>query len=56
MNYQKAYFNRAEKIAEKLATERGANSELYENNPLEWILAMEKIQEEVHDTFEKEIQ
>ena len=29
---------------------------LYESDPLEWILATEKIQEEVHDTLEKEIQ
>ena len=55
-NYQKAYSNRAEKMAEKLATERGVNAKLYESDPLEWILAMEKIQEEVHDTLEKEIQ
>ena len=43
-------------MAEKLATERGVNAELYESDPLEWILATEKIQEEVHDTLEKEIQ
>ena len=54
--YQLAYSNRAEKIAEKLAAERGINTELYENDSLEWILATEKIQEEVHDTLEKEIQ
>ena len=30
--------NRAEKIAEKLTTERGVNAELYENDSLEWIL------------------
>ena len=55
-SYQKAYSNRAEKMAEKLATERGVNAQLYESDPLEWILATEKIQEEVHDTLEKEIQ
>lgn len=54
--YQLAYSNRAEKIAEKLAAERGVNAQLYENDSLEWILATEKIQEEVHDTLEKEIQ
>ena len=55
----KAYLslsNRAEKMAEKLAAERGVNAQLYESDPLEWILATEKIQEEVHDTLEKEIQ
>ena len=55
-SYQKAYSNRAEKMAEKLVAERGVNAELYESDPLEWILATEKIQEEVHDTLEKEIQ
>ena len=55
-SYQKAYSNCAEKMAEKLASERGVNAELYESDPLEWILATEKIQEEVHDTLEKEIQ
>ncbi len=54
--YQIAYSNRAEKIAEKLATERGVNAQLYENDSLEWILAMEKIQEEVHSVLEREIQ
>lgn len=54
--YQLAYSNRAEKIAEKLVAERGVNAQLYENDSLEWILATEKIQEEVHDTLEKEIQ
>ena len=56
IGYQKAYSNRAEKMAEKLAAERGVNAELYESDPLEWILAMEKIQEEVHYALEKEIQ
>ena len=54
--YQLAYSNRAEKMAEKLAAERGINAELYESNSLEWILATEKIQEEVHCTLAKEIQ
>ena len=40
----------------KLATERGVNAELYENDSLEWILATEKIQEEVQSILEKEIQ
>ena len=54
--YQLAYSNRAEKMAEELAAERGINAELYENDSLEWILATEKIQEEVHCTLAKEIQ
>lgn len=54
--YQIAYSNRAEKIAEKLATERGVNAELYEKDSLEWILATEKIQEDVQSILEKEIQ
>ena len=53
--YQLAYSNRAEKMAEKLATERGVNAELYESDSLEWILATEKIQEEVQSALEKEI-
>lgn len=55
----KAYLslsNRAEKMAEKLAAERGVNAELYENDSLEWILATEKIQEEVQSILAKEIQ
>lgn len=55
-NYQKAYSNRAEKMAEKLAAERGVNAELYERDSLEWILATEKIEEEVHYKLENEIQ
>ena len=54
--YQVAYSNRAEKMAEKLATERGVNEELYKRDSLEWILATEKIQDEVKSTLEKEIQ
>ena len=50
--YQIAYSNRAEKIAEKLATERGVNAELYEKDSLEWILATEKIQEELIMIFQ----
>ena len=55
-SYQKSYSNRAEEMAEKLAEERGVNSKLYESDPLEWILATEKIQEEVKSILEKEIQ
>ena len=51
-----AHSNHAEKIAERLVTERGVNAQLYESDSLEWILAIEKIQEEVHDMLEKEIQ
>lgn len=55
-NYQKAYSNRAEKMAEELAAERGVNEELYKRDSLEWILATEKIEEEVHKELIKEIQ
>lgn len=55
-SYQAAYSGRAEKMAEKLATERGVDDNLYRDDSLEWILASEKIQEEVHATLEKEIQ
>ena len=54
--YQTAYSNRAEKMAEELAAERGVNEELYKRDSLEWILKTEKIQEEVHAKLEKEIQ
>ena len=54
--YQVAYSNRAEKMAEKLAKERGVNEELYKKDSLEWILTTEKIQEEVQSALEKEIQ
>lgn len=54
--YQVAYSNRAEKMAEKLAKERGVNEELYKKDSLEWILETEKIQEEVQSALEKEIQ
>ena len=43
-------------MAEELSTEHGVNAELYESDPLEWILATEKIQEEVHEKLVKEIQ
>ena len=56
MSYQKAYSNRAKEMAEKLAAERGVNAELYKSDPLEWILSIEKIQEEVKSILEKEIQ
>lgn len=54
--YQVAYSNRAEKMAEKMAKERGVNEELYKKDSLEWILTTEKIQEEVQSALEKEIQ
>ena len=54
--YQSAYSNRAEKMAEKLAAERGVDDNLYKDDSLEWILAYEKIQEEVQSILQKEIQ
>lgn len=54
--YQSAYSNRAEKMAEKLAAERGVDDNLYKTDSLEWILAYEKIQEEVQTILRKEIQ
>ncbi|MBR3050247.1 MAG: TnpV protein [Selenomonadaceae bacterium] len=54
--YQEAYSSRAEKMAEELATERGVNAELYKSDSLTWILETEKIQEEVHNKLENEIQ
>ena len=54
--YQVAYSNRAEKLSEKLATERGVSAELYKEDSLEWILATEKIQADVKAELEKEIQ
>ena len=54
--YQSAYSNRAEKMAEKLAAERGVDDNLYKTDSLEWILAYEKIQEEVQSILQKEIQ
>ena len=54
--YQAAYSNRAEKMAEKLAAERGVDDNLYKDDSLEWILAYEKIQEEVQSTLREEIQ
>ena len=53
--YQTVYSNRAEKLAEKLAAERGVNEELYKNDSLEWILESEKIQKEVKAELVKEI-
>ncbi len=55
-NYQVAYSNRAEKMAEKLAEERGVTEELYQNDPLEWILQSEKIQEDIRAKLAEEIQ
>ena len=54
--YQSAYSNRAEKMAEKMAAERGVDDNLYKTDSLEWILAYEKIQEEVQSTLREEIQ
>lgn len=54
--YQTAYSGRAEKMAEKLAAERGVDDKLYIEDSLEWILASEKIQEEVQSTLQREIQ
>lgn len=55
-SYQKSYSQRAEKIFEELSAKYGVNVELYEKNKLEWILATEKIQEEVKEILKKEIQ
>ena len=54
--YQTLYSARAEKMAEELAEERNVNEELYKNDSLTWILATEKIQEEVQSALKKEIQ
>lgn len=54
--YQTAYSGRAEKMAEKLAAERGVDDKLYRADSLEWILASEKIQEEIQSTLQREIQ
>ena len=53
--YQIAYSNRAEKMANEMASERGVNEELYTQDSLEWILATEKIQEEIRVTLAEEI-
>ncbi len=55
-NYQVAYSNRAEKMSEKLSEERGVTEELYQNDPLEWILQSEKIQEDIRAKLAEEIQ
>lgn len=55
-NYQVAYSNRAEKMSEKLSEERGVTEELYQNDPLEWILKSEKIQEDIRAKLAEEIQ
>lgn len=55
-NYQIAYSNRAEKMSEKLSEERGVTEELYQNDPLEWILQSEKIQEDIRAKLAEEIQ
>ena len=54
--YQRLYSNRAEKLAEELSGERGVTEELYKNDPLEWILQSEKIQEDVRVALAEEIQ
>ena len=54
--YQLAYSSRAEKMAEKMAAERGVDDNLYRVDSLAWILATEKIQEEVQLALKKEIQ
>ena len=54
--YQRLYSNRAEKLAEELSAERGVTEELYQNDPLEWILQSEKIQEDVRVALAEEIQ
>ncbi|MBR4904823.1 MAG: TnpV protein [Selenomonadaceae bacterium] len=54
--YQLAYSSRAEKMAEKMAAERGVDDNLYKEDSLAWILATEKIQEEVQLALKKEIQ
>ena len=55
----KAYLslsNHAEKMTEKLVVERGVDDNFYKTDSLEWILAYEKIQEDVQSTLQKEIQ
>ena len=54
-NYQVAYSNRADKMSEKLSEERGVTEELYQNDPLEWILKSEKIQEDIRAKLAEEI-
>ena len=46
----------AEKLAEELSGERGVTEELYQNDPLEWILKSEKIQEDIRSKLAEEIQ
>ena len=53
--YQIAYSNRAEKMANEMASERGVNEKLYKQDALEWILATEKIQEEIRVILAEEI-
>ena len=54
-NYQVAYSNRAEKLAEELSEERGVTEKLYQNDSLEWILKSEKIQEDIRAKLAEEI-
>ena len=55
-SYQKSYSQRAEKIFRKLSAKYRVNEELYEKNKLEWIMATEKLEEEVKAILKKEIQ
>ena len=53
--YQRLFSNRAEKLAEELSEERGVTEELYQDDPLEWILKSEKIQEDIRAKLAEEI-
>ena len=55
-SYQVSYSHRAERIFKELLSKRGINEELYEKNSLEWIMETEKIQEEVKELLQEEIQ
>ena len=55
-SYQVSYSHRADRIFKELLSKRGINDELYEKNSLEWIMETEKIQEEVKELLQKEIQ
>ncbi len=46
-SYQVSYSQRAENIFKEKSMKRGLNEELYERNSLEWIMATEKLEEEV---------
>lgn len=53
--YQRLYSKRAEKLAEELSEERNVTEELYQDDPLEWILESEKIQEDIRAKLAEEI-